>query len=129
MANKRTTTSRDIVERSFAFAVRTLKMVRAMPRDLAGSALAKQVVRSGTSIGANIEEAQGASSKKEFARRMNIARAEARETLYWLRLISVTGLLPQPRLREIITEADELVSILTTIVKRAKADGPTSTAS
>ena len=100
-----------------------------MPRDLAGSALARQVVRSGTSIGANIEEAQGASTKKEFARRMNIARAEARETLYWLRLISETGLLPQPRLREIITEADELVCVLTTIVKRAQAAGTTGSAS
>ena len=76
------------------------------------------------SVGANVEEAQGASTKREFTRRMNIARAEAREALYWLRLLAATEILSHVRLREIIDEADELVRILTTIVKKAgKAEG------
>ena len=72
----------DIPERCFAFAVRTLKLVRALPRDVGGQVVARQLARSGTSVGANVEEAQAAHSKADFARRMNIARAEARENLY-----------------------------------------------
>ena len=82
--------------------------------------IAQQVMRAGTSVGANVEEAQGSQSKKDFTRRMNIARAEAREVLYWLRLIKETELIPIERMGEIITEADELVRILTMIVKRSR---------
>ena len=114
--------SRDIEMRTFAFAVRVVKLVSAIPRSIAGNTLGRQLVRSGTSVGANVEEAQGAQSKKDFIRRMNIARAEARETLYWLRLIKETELLPGNRLGELIQEADELVRILTTIVKHARGE-------
>ncbi|MFQ5807352.1 MAG: four helix bundle protein [Phycisphaerae bacterium] len=112
--------NKDIQERTFRFAVRILKLVRSLPFDPAGSAVARQLARSGTGVGANIEEAQGSHSKKEFIRRMNIARSEARETLYWLRLVAETELLARDRLREITNEADELVRILTTIVKRSR---------
>lgn len=111
---------KDIVDRTFKFAVRILKVANAMPKSLAGNAIARQLVRSGTSIGANVEEAQGSSTKKEFTRRINIARAEAREVLYWLRLIGSGGLISPKRLGPIVDEADELVRILTAIVKRAK---------
>ena len=73
---------RDIERRTFAFAARIVKLVNAIPRSVAGNTLGRQIVRSGTSVGANVEEAQGSQSKKDFTRRMNIARAEARETLY-----------------------------------------------
>ena len=114
--------SRDIEQRTFAFAARVVKVVNAMPRSVAGGVIARQVMRAGTSVGANIEEAQGSQSRKDFARRMNIARAEAREALYWLRLVKETELIPGQRLEELIKEADELVRILTTIVKRTRAD-------
>lgn len=110
----------DILDRTFRFAVRVTKLVRALPKSVDGYVLAKQVMRSGTGIGANVEEAQGAHSKKDFARRMNIARAEARETLYWLRLIKEAELISAARLEELVNEADELVRILTTIVKKSK---------
>ena len=113
---------RDIEERTFEFATRIVKLVNAAPRSTAGSVIARQVMRAGTSVGANVEEAQGAQSKKEFTRRMNIARAEARETLYWLRLIKETELFSSDRLAEILREADELVRILTAIVKKARED-------
>ena len=109
-----------IPERSFAFAVRVLKLVRALPRDVGGHVVARQLARSGTSVGANIEEAQAAQSKADFARRMNIARAEAKESLYWLRLLAESGMLPKPRLEDVIREADELVRILTSIVKTSR---------
>lgn len=118
--------NRDIEERTLRFAVRIIKLVEALPRSVAGQVLAKQLMRSGTSVGANVEEAQGSHTKKDFARRMNIARAEARESLYWLRLIKEAKLIEGVRLTEITKEADELVRILTTIVKKTKMNIETS---
>jgi four helix bundle protein len=116
-----------IKDRSFRFSVRILNLVRAMPRDVAGQMLARQVARSGTGIGSNVEEAQAAHTKREFAHKMNIARVEARETLYWLRLVRETKMLSENRLRDLLTESNELVSILTAIVRTSKkrngADG------
>ncbi|MCK4341442.1 MAG: four helix bundle protein [Phycisphaerae bacterium] len=112
----------DIAERTFGFALRILKVVRALPHDVYGHVFAKQLIRSGTSVGANIEEAQGLHTRKDFARRMNIARTEARETLYWLRLIAEDGMLQRERLTDLISEADEIARILTTIVKNARRD-------
>lgn len=102
------------------FALRILKVVRALSRDPADQVIARQLARSGTSVGANIEEAQASHSKVDFVRRMNIARAEARETLYWLRLIAESGMLSRSRMLELVTEADAIVRILVRIVKTAK---------
>ncbi len=112
--------SRDIEERTFKFAVRIVKLVNAIPRTTVGAVVARQLVRAGTSIGANVEEAQGSHSKRDFAHRMNVARREAREAMYWLRLVAEAGLLEKERFEDIIGEADELVRILTAIVKRSR---------
>ncbi len=77
-------------------------------------------MRAGTSVGANVEEAQAASSKKEFSRRMEIAQSEAREVLYWLRIVAECGLVSETRLTDLLREADELVRIITTIAKRSR---------
>jgi four helix bundle protein len=111
---------RDIVERTFRFAVRIVKLANALPRTTAGAVVARQVMRAGSSVGANVEEAQAASSSKEFSRRMEVAQAEAREALYWLRLIAESELIAKGRLVQLIGEADELVRILTTIARRAR---------
>lgn len=111
---------RDIQRRSFLFAARVLRMIRHLPYDPAGRVVARQLAKSGTSVGANIEEAQGSHSRAEFSRRMGIARSEARETLYWLRLIQETEMMSKDRMAEITQEADELVRILTTIVKKSR---------
>ncbi len=111
----------DIRERSFAFAVRVIKLVRALPRDTCGQVVARQIARSGTSVGANVEEAQASHSKKEFTRRMNIARSEARETLYWLRILAETDLITGDRLQDLTRESNEIVSILTAIVKTSRS--------
>jgi four helix bundle protein len=110
----------DIHDRTFAFAVRILRLVRSLPNDLSGRTVARQLARSGTSVGANVEEAQGGHSKAEFARRMGIARSEARETLYCLRLIGATEMVAPERLAEIRREAEEIARILTAIVKKAR---------
>jgi four helix bundle protein len=91
-----------------------------MPRDVGGQIMARQLARSGTSIGANVEEAQCAQSKAEFARKMNIALSEARETWYWLRLLSEEKQIPVGRLRLLIQESVEIVKVLTTIVKNSR---------
>ncbi|MCG8406484.1 MAG: four helix bundle protein [Phycisphaerales bacterium] len=87
-------------------------MVRSLPKDVTGQVITRQLSRCGTSIGANIEEAQGAQSRAEFARRMNIALSEARETSYWLRLMRESGIARANRLENIIQESEELISIL-----------------
>lgn len=110
----------DITRRSFAYGVRILKLVRALPRDIGGQVVGRQLARCGTSVGANVEESQAAQSKTDFARRMNIARAEAKESLYWLRLVSEAEMLPAGRLPGLMKEADELIRILTAIVKSSR---------
>jgi four helix bundle protein len=73
---------KDIRDRTFGFAVRMTKLVNALPSTVSGRVMARQLMRAGSSVGANVEEAQGAGTKKDFARRMNIARSEAREAHY-----------------------------------------------
>ena len=111
----------DIHDRTFAFAARVLQLVRALPNDSAGRTVARQLARSGTSVGANVEEAQGAHSKAEFARRLGIARSEAREALYWLRLTAATEMIAPARLTDIKREGEEIAKILTAIVKRTRS--------
>lgn len=110
----------DIRERTFEFAVRISRLVDALPKTVSGAVIARQLARSGTSIGANIEEAEAAHSKAEFARRMNIARAEARETHYWLRLIAARELVSAGKLSKIVAESDEIIRILTAIVRNSR---------
>jgi four helix bundle protein len=109
-----------IQERSFAFAVRILKLTQALPHDSAAQIIARQIARCGTGIGSNVEEAQGAQTRKEIARKMNIARGEALESRYWLRLIAEVGIMPRERLDSLIQESDEIVRILVTIVKKTR---------
>lgn len=110
-----------IVERSFLFALKIVKLCRFLEKqDGVSRILAKQLLRSGTSIGANVEEAQAGQSKADFIAKMSISRKEARETLYWLRLLKGSEMVPESHLKETIQESDELVRILTSIVKTAQ---------
>ena len=79
--------------------------------------VSSQLLRSGTSIGANVEEALAGQSRKDFFAKMSIASKEARETNYWLRLIKDTGLFDKQQLQKLLLESEELVKILTSIVK------------
>lgn len=89
-------------------------------QDRVSRTLADQLLRAGTSIGANIEEAQAGQSKSEFTAKMAIARKEARETLYWLKLLKAAEIVESEKLVDITGEADELVRILTAIVKTSQ---------
>lgn len=111
-------TPRDIKERAFEFAVRVLKMTKYIPPNAANKVLITQVIRSASSIGANIEEAQGAHTKSDFAHCLNIAKKEARETYYWLRSIGELNPSVFKKLNLLLIENEKLIKILTAIVKK-----------
>ncbi|WP_345785689.1 four helix bundle protein [Pelagicoccus sp. SDUM812002] len=111
-----------IQERTFAFAIRVVGLCDSLNSEPGVSrTLSNQLLRSGTSIGANVEEAHGSQSKADFTAKMYIACKEARESLYWLRLLIATNVVSKSKLQPLTDEANELVAILTTIVKKTKS--------
>ncbi len=96
-------------------------IVEEIPQRTTGWELGKQLTRSGTGIGANVHEADRAQSSREFARFVNIARREAAETMYWLRLCLDHKLLAGAAAEDALCEAGELVGILTSIVAKCEA--------
>jgi len=111
----------DIPERTFGFAQRIVKLCQMLDRTPGvPRVLATQLLRSGTSIGANVEEGQAAQSQADFISKYSIACKEARETHYWIRLLSASGILPRERLGDLQTECNELIAILTAIIKKMK---------
>ena len=114
-------TAVDIQQRTFAFAVRIVKLCRHLEeKPGAGRALSRQLLRAGTSIGANVEEAQSGTTKADFIYKVAIALKEARETDYWLRLLQAAQVVPVERLEELKDEADQLKRILAAIIVSAK---------
>ena len=111
----------DLPERTFEFARRVVVLCRFLDEKPGVSrALGNQLLRSGTSIGANVEEGQAAQSEADFVSKYSIACKEARETHYWLRLLEVSAILPPDSLAELEIECDELIAILTSIIKKMK---------
>ena len=110
-----------IESKSFKFAVRIVNLYKYLTSTKNEYVLSKQLLRCGTSIGANISEAQKAQSKADFYTKMCIALKEANETFYWLRLLKETEYLTQKEFDDISADADEIISILTTICKNTKA--------
>ena len=113
----------ELLERVETAVNRTIQMALALPRNVAGQEIGRQVVRSSGSVGANLHEAQGTISRKDFLHKVAISLREARETLYWIRRIERNDLLPRERLTELMNEWNELVSIVTTIVKKLRSQG------
>lgn len=111
----------DLLKRTKLFALRVIKVCAALPKTPVATALAVQLVKAGTSPGANYREAHRARSKAEFAAKIGDCLKEQDETLYWLEILSESGLVPSPRLQPLITECNELVAIFTTIHKKARA--------
>ena len=106
--------------KSYVFALSIIDLVRKFPRQNDGYVIGRQLLRSGTSIGANVEEAIAAFSKNDFTYKMNLALKEAREAHYWLRLVRDSGLM-QYKLETHIEKAQELKRILSSIVKKMKS--------
>ncbi|WP_229313226.1 four helix bundle protein [Larkinella terrae] len=112
-----------VLEKSFSFSVRIVNLYKWLfknHKDILP--IARQILRSGTSIGANAEEAVSAYSKKEFAAKLQISLKESRETDYWLRLLHTTGYLDNAMFNSLKDDNKELIRMLTTILKTTKQE-------
>jgi four helix bundle protein len=108
----------DLEERTLNFAKEVIDFVNALPKSIANIELIKQVIRSSGSVGANYIEANEALGKKDFAMRIKICRKEAKESIYWLRLIEARGEDAEKRRQSLIGEATELMKIFGSIVSK-----------
>ena len=107
-------------DKSYAFALRIVMLYRFLSEEMREFVLSKQVLRSGTSIGANVEEALGGQSEKDFQAKLLIAYKEARETLYWLRLLHDSGYINDNNFDSLSSDCDELLKLLGSITKSMK---------
>ena len=112
-----------VVDKSFNFAVRVVKLYQHLCKEQKEYVLSKQLLRAGTSIGANINEAQAAQSTKDFVSKLSIASKEARETQYWLELLCETNYLDksQQHVQSLLEESLELIKLLTSIIKTTQS--------
>jgi four helix bundle protein len=112
---------RDIKERTFSFALKIVLLCRSL--DLKARSiriLVQQLLRSGTSVGANVQEAQAGQSRADFISKYSIALKEARETLYWLRLLDASGELSNGSCKILLKEADEIARVIASIIVSTK---------
>ena len=109
-----------IEQKSFLFAVRIVKLCEFLQEEKREFILSKQLLRSGTSVGANVVESQQAQSRADFISKLNIALKEAAETNYWLRLLQATDYLSETEFSSIIADCRELERLLTAIVKTSR---------
>jgi len=109
----------ELKARTKVFALRVIKLVQALPKNMTAEVLGKQLLRSATSVAANYRAACRARSQAEFVAKLSIVLEEADESLFWLELIGEAGLLETNRLAELLKEADELTAIF--VVSRATA--------
>jgi len=120
-------TREDLGERRLAYAARNVRLVGALPKTLAGRHVGTQLLRSGTSAGANYQEARGGESRADFVHKLQIALKEVRESHYWLRLIVEAKLLPTEKLAAITDESEQLIAILSKAVARTKGTTKSAT--
>jgi len=111
---------KDLAQRTKTFALRVIKMYSALPKETVAQVLGKQVLRSGTAVGANYREANRARSKAEFVAKMGDCLKELDETAYWLELLVEGAVVPQSRLASLLDETNQLIAIFVTIIRRAK---------
>ena len=111
----------NIEERSLGFAIRIVKLKDYLVKEIKEYELAKQILKSGTGIGANIAEAQQAQSKADFLSKMNIALKECTETKYWLRVLKGSKKLTEHEFESVYNECVEIEKILSAIVKTTKS--------
>lgn len=111
-----------ICDKTYAFALRVIKLYKFLTQEQKEFVLAKQLLRSGTSIGANVEEALAASSKADFVHKLNIAAKEARESSYWLRLLRDSQYIPENAFDSIYEDCLEIRRIISKILITMKSN-------
>ena len=112
----------DLQIRTKEFALKVIRMYSALPKSAEAQVLGRQVLRSGTSIGANYREANRSRSKPEFIDKIGDCLKELDETAYWLELLAELSMVPSAKLADLRDECDQLLAIFTTISKKAKAN-------
>lgn len=113
-----------ILEKSYKFAVNTIKAVQDLNKSIDTYILVKQLLRASTSVGANVEESQGGYSKKDFSHKLNVAYKEARESKFWIRLIVDTQIKSknqEDNFKNLFNDADELCKIIYSIINSSKS--------
>src|SRR3984957_6694721 len=121
MNEKEQTERVDLRVRTKQFALRVIRLFSALPKRIEAEVIGKQVLRSGTSVGANFREAHRARSNAEFVSKLGDCLKELEETCYWLELVGDAEIISSDRLVAIQDECNQLIAILTTISKKVKA--------
>lgn len=111
-----------ILIKSYDFAIRIVRMYQYLITEKREFVLSKQVLRSGTSIGANVRESQQGQSRADFIHKLSISLKEASETAYWLDLLKNTDYITEQMYNSMISDCNQIVAILTTIIKSSKTD-------
>ncbi|MDD8019382.1 MAG: four helix bundle protein [Bacteroidota bacterium] len=109
-----------LISRTKKFALRIIKLYSSLPKTVPAQVIGKQLLRSGTSVGANYREAYRSRSKQEFTSTLGICLKELEETSYWLDLLVESGITPKEKLEQLIDECNQLISIFVTIIKKRK---------
>ncbi|MEK7553223.1 MAG: four helix bundle protein [Patescibacteria group bacterium] len=112
--------TKDIKQRTFDFSIQTIKLISNFPNKTVYWKIGDQLLRSGTSIGANVTEAQGSLSKKEFISFYHIALKSAKETVYWLEILQKSDLIKESELSWFLDESNQLVKMLTSSILTLK---------
>ncbi len=112
--------SNPLADKSYVFALKIVKIYKTLISAKKEYVLSKQLLRSGTSIGANIAEANGAISKADFSAKVSIAYKESLETKYWLNLLRDSGFIPEDHAEDLVMDADELSKIMFSILKTTR---------
>lgn len=115
-----------VITKSFSFAVRIIKLYQFLLKNYKEYTISKQILRSGTSIGANIEEAHGGVSKADFSNKISIAYKESREVSYWLKLLYATNYINKKMFDSLFNDCDELSRITFTIIKSTRTNNKKS---
>jgi four helix bundle protein len=110
----------DLIERTKRFALRVIRLFVSLPKTGEAQVLGKQLLRSGTSVGANYREAHRARSRAEFAAKCGDSLREIEESAYWLELLEESRIVPAAKLKDLRTEANELTAIFVTIVTKSR---------
>lgn len=111
-----------VQDKSYAFALRIVKVYGYLKKEKQEYVMSKQLLRSGTSVGANIEEAIGGISKKDFIAKMTIAYKEVRESMYWIRLLSDSGYFTPEAGKSLLLDCEELCKLLVSILTTSKTN-------
>jgi four helix bundle protein len=112
--------TRDLKQRTKEFALRIIRLVESLPREKISDVIGKQLLRSGTSVGANYRSACRAKSTADFISKMGTVEEEADESIYWMELLVESGLVHKDDVGELLDEADQIVAIIVSSIKTAR---------